>query len=225
MDSPELTEKFIKLASVDNKTIVFYYRHMIVPVIMKYIKKTDHFLDLGCAGGVLLTLLRERGFENLYGIDAAQALLDRIPDKSISTVCDNYMNVRQRYAEGQFDAATVFNTLHHLDSKEEYCRFFENLHYIMKPGAVVMVKELHNGLFYKTYNAVLHSRLANKLFPSIFSSRDFVQTEEEDMHSRFFREFIPFLDEIVQAGGKFKILKRYKPLTFENLIVLKRNGN
>lgn len=43
MDSPELTEKFIKLASVDNKTIVFYYRHMIVPVIMKYIKRPTTF--------------------------------------------------------------------------------------------------------------------------------------------------------------------------------------
>lgn len=221
MDEPELTERFIKLASVENRAIMLYYRYFIAPMVMKHVKKADHFLDLGCAGGVLLTLLKEKGYKNLYGIDAAQVLLNRIPDKTIHTVCDNYLNVKKHYKEGQFDSATVFNTLHHLDSKEEYCQFFENLRYIMKTGSVVMVKELRDGMFYKTYNAVLHSKIMNKLFPSVFGSRDFVQSHEEDMHSRFFRDFVPFINNIMQARGKFRTIKIYKPLSFEQLIVLK----
>lgn len=221
MDSPELTERFVKLASMDNHAIVFYYRNFIMPLVRRYIKPGDHMLDMGCAGGVLLTLLREKGYKNLYGIDAAQVLLDRIPDKTIPTVCDNYLNVKDHYKENTFNAATVFNTLHHLDSKEEYYKFFENLHYILKPGAVVMVKELRDGLFYKTYNAVLHSKTVNRLFPSVFNSRDFVQTEEQDMHRRFFRDFLSNINDIMEASGKFGIVKLYKPLTFEQLIVLK----
>lgn len=221
MDSPELTERFISLASVDNRAIMLYYKHIILPLVRKHIKPDSHMLDLGCAGGVLLTLLRQKGYKNLYGIDAAQVLLDRIPDKTIPTVCDNYLNVRQHYKEGQFDAATVFNTLHHLDSKEEYFQFFENLRHIMKPGAIVMVKELRDGLFYKIYNAVLHSKIAKKLFPSVFKSRDFVQTEEKDMHRRFFREFVSDINKIIEADGRFKLIKVYKPLTFEQLLVLK----
>lgn len=223
MDSPELTERFVSLASVDNRAIMFYYRYFIVPIIMKHIKPDDYMLDLGCAGGVIPTLLREKGYKNLYGIDAAQVLLDRIPDKTIPTVCDNYLNVRAHYKERQFDAATVFNTLHHLDSKDEYYNFFENLHYILKPGAIVMVKELWDGVFYKTYNAVLHSKIANKLFPFIFNSRDFVQTEEKDMHRRFFKDFVSNINNIMQASGKFRIIKLYKPLTFEQLLVLRAN--
>ena len=51
MDSPELTERFVTLASVDNRAIVFYYRHMIVPKILKHIKKTNSLLDLGVRVG------------------------------------------------------------------------------------------------------------------------------------------------------------------------------
>jgi 2-polyprenyl-3-methyl-5-hydroxy-6-metoxy-1,4-benzoquinol methylase len=221
MDAPELTERFVTLASVENRAIVYYYRYKIVPIILKYIKRSDHLIDLGCGGGVLLSLLKTRGFDNLWGIDAAQVLLDRIPDKTIPTICDNYLNVKQHYNENQFDAAIVFNTLHHLDSKEELYQFFENLHYILKPGSIVMVKELHNGLFYKTYNAIIFSKIANKFLPSVFAQRNFVQTTENDMHSRFFRDFADCLDDIIETKGKFKIIKQYKPLTFERLIVAK----
>ena len=221
VDSPELTERFVSLASMDNRAIVFYYRHVIVPIILKYLKKSDCLLDLGCAGGVLLTLLQERGLTNLQGIDAAQVLLDRIRDKSIPTVCDNYLNVKRHYRQNQFDFAIVFNTLHHLDSKEEFYLFFENLHHILKPGAIVMVKELYNGLFYKIYNAIIWSKITNKLFPSVFAGRNFVQTSEIDMHSRFFKDFVGNIDDIMEARGKFKVIKKYYPLTFERLIVMK----
>ncbi|MDI6759458.1 MAG: methyltransferase domain-containing protein [Candidatus Brocadiaceae bacterium] len=206
---------------MDNKFIVFYYKHFILPIVMRHVKKSDHFIDIGCAGGVLLTLLRGEGFQNLYGIDAAQVLLDRVPDKTIPTVCGNYLNVKQFYSKNQFDAATVFNTLHHLDSKEEYCQFFENLHYIMKPGSVVIIKDLYDGLFYKTYNAILHSKIARQVFPRVFVGRDFVQTHETDMHRRFFREFVPHFNKMVETQERFKIIKKHWPLTFEQLIVLK----
>jgi len=206
---------------MDNRAIVYYYRYIIVPLILKHLKKADCLLDLGCAGGVLLTLLQERGFTNLHGIDAAQVLLDRVPDKSIPTVCDNYLNVKRHYRQNQFDFATVFNTLHHLESKEEFYLFFENLHHILKPGAIVMVKELYNGLFYKIYNAIIWSKLANKLFPSVFAGRNFVQTNEVDMHARFFKDFVGNIDDIMEAKGKFKVIKKYYPLAFERLIVMK----
>ena len=220
MDPPELTERFVTLASMDNRAIVYYYRYVIVPKILKHIKNTHSLIDLGCAGGVLLTLLQERGFKDLHGLDAAQVLLDLIPGKTIPTVCDNYLNIKQHFEKNKFDSATVFNTLHHLDSKEEFYSFFENLHYILKPGAIVMVKELYNGLFYKTYNAIIWSKIVNKLFPSIFSKRNFVQTEETDMHSRFFKDFVGNINDIMEAKGKFKVIKQYKPLTFERLIVM-----
>ena len=220
MDPPELTERFVSLASTDNKAIVLYYKYFIVPLVLRHVQPHHRLLDLGCAGGVLLTLLKRRGFTDLHGIDAAQALLDRIPDRSIPTVCDNYLNVRSHYPQGYFQAATVFNTLHHLDSTEEYFQFFENLRSVLSPGAVVMVKELHDGLFYKAYNAILHSRMANLVMPGVFNRRDFVQTEETDMHRRFFREFVPRLEQIVQAQGRFTLVKRYRPLTFEQVLVL-----
>ncbi len=97
MDSPELTERFITLASMDNKAIVYYYRHIIVPIILRHARASCRLIDLGCAAGVLLTLLRERGFNDLYWIDAAGVLLERVPDKSIPVVCDNYLNVRRHY--------------------------------------------------------------------------------------------------------------------------------
>ena len=84
-----------------------------------------------------------------------------------------------------------------------------------------MVKELYDGLFYKTYNAIIKSKIANKLFPSVFANRDFVQREEADMHARFLKDFVGNLDDIMSVGGKFKIIKQYKPLTFERLIVMK----
>ena len=220
MDSPELTERFVTLASMDNKAIVVYYRHIIVPLVVRHVGKTDHLLDCGCAGGVLLNLLQERGCSNVYGIDTAQVLLDRIPDRNIPVVCDSYLNVKQHYDKSQFDAVTVFNTLHHLDSKEEFYRFFENVHHIVRPGAVVIIKELYNGLFYKTYNAIIWSSIANKLLPSVFSSRNFVQTEETDMHARFFKDFVGNIKDILEAKGKFKVKKQYKPLKFERMIVL-----
>lgn len=220
VDSPELTERFVSLASMDNRAIVLYYRHIIVPIILKYLRKSDSLLDLGCAGGVMLTLLQERGYTKLFGIDAAQVLLDRIPDKTIPVVCDNYLNIKRHYRHNQFDFATVFNTLHHLDSKEEFYRFFENLHSILKPGAIVMVKELYNGLFYKIYNTIIWSKLANKLFPSVFAGRNFVQTTEIDMHSRFFKDFVGNINDIMEAGGKFKVIKTYYPLGFERLMVM-----
>lgn len=222
MDSPELTERFITLASMDNKAIVYYYRHIIVPIILRHARASGRLIDLGCAGGVLLTLLRERGFKDLYGIDAARVLLERIPDKSIPLVCDNYLNVRRHYNEKQFDAATIFNTLHHLGGKDEFCRFFENLSYILKPQAVVLVKELYNGLFRKVYYAAIKSKICALILPSVFSGRNFVEREEQDMHSRFFRDIAPNMNSLLEGGGKFKIIKQYNLFTFERLTVMER---
>jgi len=219
MDSPELTERFVTLASVDNKAIMAYYQYMILGHITKYVKKTDHLLDLGCAGGVMLTLLRQRGYQNLYGIDAARVLLDRIPDKTIHTVCDNYINMKDHYEKHQFDAATIFNTLHHLESKDLFYTFFENLHHICKPGATILVKELYDGAFYRVYNAVIRSRIANTLFPSVFSRRNYVEREERGIHSHFFNNFVPNISDIIESEGKFRIIGVYYPLGFERVIV------
>ena len=221
MDSPELTARFITLANINNSAIRLYYQYCILPVVKRHIRREDALLDLGCAGGVMLTLLKKKGFMNLSGIDAASVLLDLIPDKSIPTVCDNYLNVRTHYRRGQFDAAIVFNTLHHLDSKEQFYQFFDGLRYILKPGATVLIKELRNGWLYKAYNGIIKNRITNALFPSVFERRNFVQTEETGMHSRFFKDIEPCFNSIIEHGAKFKVLKRLKPLTFESIFVLK----
>jgi len=220
MDSPELIGRFESLASTDNRLIIFYYKHIIVPIVLKYAKKSDSFIDLGCGGGVLLTLLKKRGFVNLYGIDAAETLLDRISDKDIPTVADTYLNIKMHFKENYFDAATVFNTLHHLDTEEELDLFFKNLHYVLKPGSIVIVKELHKGLLRRIYYFLIFNKFINKLFPSFFKERNLVETEEKDMHARFYKSFGPSLNEVIEKDGRFKIIKEYHPLTFEKMIVL-----
>ncbi|HOY67179.1 MAG TPA: class I SAM-dependent methyltransferase [Candidatus Ozemobacteraceae bacterium] len=222
MDSPELTQKFVQLASRDNQTIGLYYRNVVLPILLRYIRPDDRLIDLGCAGGVLLCLLRERGFRHLWGMDAAASLLDRIPDPTIHRVCDNYLRIRDHFGAGSFDAVTVFNTLHHLDSREEYTAFFTNLADVIRPGGRVIVKELRNGIFYRIYNGIIFNSVTRTLFPGTFGPRCFVQTEEREMHARFFREFVPHLRSIVSAGGRFRILARHLPLTFEQMIVLER---
>ncbi len=211
------------MASTDNLAIMAYYDKVIVPILLKYLEPESPLLDLGCGGGVLLTLLQRRGFKNLYGIDAASILLDRIPDKNIPVICDNYLNVRSHFQQGQFQAATVFNTLHHLETLEEFEAFFYNLHYIMKPGGLVFIKELRNGMFYRIYNGMIKSSVTQFLFPWFIGPRNFVQTHEEEMHSRFFDFFLPQLKKILRTKDRFSFVKRHTPLSFENLLVVRAN--
>ena len=100
-------------------------------------------LDLGCGTGLELeAYFGVNPTAKITGIDLTEAMLnalkDKFPDKSITTICGSYFDVP--FGEEVFDGAVSVESLHHF-SEEEKLPLYKKLRKALKPGGIFVLTD------------------------------------------------------------------------------------
>jgi SAM-dependent methyltransferase len=89
-------------------------RDMIFRTLRRYrAGKESKILDIGCSGGALLGFLKQKGFNNLYGIDTSGDAINLCKDKDLknSFVMDG---AKPEFEKGVFDIIIASDILEHI---------------------------------------------------------------------------------------------------------------
>ena len=111
-------------------------RNMLMKLIDKYnIPKDAHILDIGCASGVFLSELQERGYKNLYALDYSAEAIEGVKKRGIPNayVMDGHY---PDFEEGKFDLIVSSDSLEHLEHDEVALK---NWYKILKKGGLGFV--------------------------------------------------------------------------------------
>jgi tRNA (cmo5U34)-methyltransferase len=100
--------------------------------ICKQQDKSIKIIDVGCAVGETLKRLHNNGFNNLYGVDSSQSMLDECPTNIATFYCSNQLPV------GPYDIILMNWTLHFVKEKLEYLKqIYANLN----PNGILVISD------------------------------------------------------------------------------------
>lgn len=145
---------------IQEKNWWFVSRNSIILNLIKKYKSEDKklkILDVGCACGNLLFYLREKGFENLYGIDYNKKLIENIDFKDIKVAeCDAK---KTDFQEDFFDVIISSDSLEHMD--DDLAVLSEMRRILNKDGILIVFVPAFNFLW--SYHDVInrHKRRYN----------------------------------------------------------------
>lgn len=94
--------------------------------------KSASIIDVGCAVGETLTRLHANGFNNLYGVDSSQSMLDECPSNIATLYCSDCL------PNGLYDVVLMNWTLHFIKDKLSYLKsIYDNLNF----GGILVISE------------------------------------------------------------------------------------
>jgi ubiquinone/menaquinone biosynthesis C-methylase UbiE len=110
-------------------------RDILYRLIGMTLDKTSQILEVGCSGGALLMALKERGYENVAGIDISKEAIElcRKRDVKNASVMDG---ARLEFRDGDFDAVIVSDVLEHI--RDEGTALSE-WNRVLRPGGKLIV--------------------------------------------------------------------------------------
>lgn len=88
--------------------------------ICKKQNKSIKIIDVGCAIGETLIRLRSEGFNNIYGVDNSQAMLDECPPNVATLICSETL------PPSCYDVILMNWTLHFIKDKKRYLQDIYN---------------------------------------------------------------------------------------------------
>ncbi len=91
-------------------------------------------IDVGAAVGTTLRTLNRQGFDNLYGVDNSQDMLDKIDTDIAKLICKDKFPVE----EAPFDIVIANWTLHFIKDKTEYLK---DIYKSLNPGGALILSE------------------------------------------------------------------------------------
>jgi tRNA (cmo5U34)-methyltransferase len=94
--------------------------------------KSIKIIDVGCAVGETLKRLHNNGFNNLYGVDSSQSMLNECPTNIATFYCSNQLPA------GPYDIILMNWTLHFVKEKLEYLKqIYANLN----PNGILVISD------------------------------------------------------------------------------------
>ncbi len=115
------------------KHIPDYWRviELTINILKNNISKDGYIIDVGCASGNTLLYLYKQGFQNLFGIDYSEEMLE-VAGKNLSKLDKNFPSrlfYSKTFVENMSFSAIVCNwTLHFIPERKEYLRaIFDSL--------------------------------------------------------------------------------------------------
>ena len=136
-------------------------------------------IDIGCGTGFILELAKEF-FDELHGIDATQAMLDKVDVSSGNITLHNGIAEKLPFDNNSFDMATSYAFLHHL---EDYTLVLKEALRVLKKDSLYYIDLDPNRHFWKEMDNLEksknleYSNLVKKEIDSVLHTDDKVMEE------------------------------------------------
>ncbi len=104
-------------------------------------------LDICCGTGIKLSVLMERGYKSVFGLDLSENLVKKGGIKKIQV--GNCLNIG--YKSNTFDIVYVIGALHHLQYPEETLACLKEIKRILKPSSYFFICEPFGTIFRRIY--------------------------------------------------------------------------
>lgn len=121
--------------------------------VLRELSPGGRLLDLGCGTGFVLHLAVDH-FDELHGIDATRAMLDRVDLSSGKITVQEGVAESVPFSDGDFDAVTAYSFLHHLhDHRPVLAEAFR----VLRPGGRLYIDLEPNRRFWVAVRNALTS--------------------------------------------------------------------
>jgi tRNA (cmo5U34)-methyltransferase len=178
-----------------------------VDICKKLLTTQSAIIDVGCATGETLGQLYKRGFDNLYGIDSSQAMLDYCDPKLAKYYLSN------KFPDQIFDAIICNWTLHFIKNKEQY---LENIYKNLNQNGFLILSE-------KTSNDPVPINFYHRFKSSQGVSEQDIQLKSQSLQGVMFIDDITwYLNTLTNIGFK-KIYIIDASYCFTTFFCLKNN--
>lgn len=170
---------------------------------------TGRMLDIGCGAGFVIDLMRDT-FDEIHGIDATRAMLERIDTSSGNITLYEGVAESLPFEDNTFDLVTAYSVFHHL---ADHRPVLAEAHRVLRPGGALYVDLEPNRAFWNAIEAAEQglSGPAEDLDEIVAREIRAVRHIEEDVHERFGIE-----PEVFRAAEHIKAdLGGFDPAEFE----------
>lgn len=141
-DSEKITENLLEMYGRGDWISRFNFRVFLERSGLAKLPRDTRILDLGCAMGHLLVLLREAGFTDLTGLDAAPGMVEAARRLTgLPVVEADAADCAAHFPAGGFGAVVVSDLLHHIDSTAGWDRLLAGCRQLLSPGGWLLIRE------------------------------------------------------------------------------------
>ncbi|MEA3272839.1 MAG: class I SAM-dependent methyltransferase [Patescibacteria group bacterium] len=106
---------------------------------IKYIKKGNHILDLGCGNGRLYDLFKDLSID-YTGIDKSQKLIKVAKEKWKNTDAEFRVGDILEFSETKkYDAVFLIAVFHHIPNKELRLKVLKKIYSVLEPGGMLFM--------------------------------------------------------------------------------------
>ena len=209
---------------VETKELFLHY----ISVFNQFVNKKSRILDMGCAGGLFLNLLRKNGYSHLVGVDPSYDCVNDLRQKGIEAYVGGIYKDESVDLENRFDLIILSGVMEHLfDLKsavynlgkylrnegmifisvpdvQRYCNYDNAISYYfnfehINHFSAISLNNLMQKFNYKSINTSFHDiRFGNSIVP-VFSS--------------LYMKDNTFLDHIQKDEVSQKSVKKYLNLS------------
>lgn len=105
--------------------------------ILNGLDRDSKIIDVGCATGNTLDVLKKRGFTNIYGVDNSSDMIDEAYKKGyVHLICSSTFPVK----EAPFDVVIANWTLHFIEPKKRE-QYIKDIYASLNPGGWFILSE------------------------------------------------------------------------------------
>lgn len=123
-----------KYHDIEERNWWFVSRRQAILSLIQDVPRHARILDIGCAGGPLLSELRERGFAHAAGADFSAEAVAKCKARGLEAFEMDAQNLT--FESGSFDVLIASDSLEHLEKDE---KALASWYRILKPGGRILV--------------------------------------------------------------------------------------
>lgn len=100
----------------------------------EYFLENAKVLDIGCRGGFLFDIMKERGYRDFYGVDISEEAIKVLKQKGYM---GEVLDIQEEYLNKKFDLIMLRHTLEHTEKPEQVVK---NCFKMLDVGGIIYVE-------------------------------------------------------------------------------------